>query len=236
MKDLRRTAAVRADLEAVSGTPSESPWAREVSIVVGAGVVLYTALATLPLEVVARISAEHGVVETATLVLLVSAGVLSAWAARRGIWDSGYLAGVVFAAAAMRELDFHKQFTSRSITRGAGVGFVASPVVPWVEKVIVVLLGMALLTVIIVLLAREWPKFRLGLRMRSRPVMLVVVGLVLLTGAVVLDDTYAGVKQLGAELAARWQLLEELLEMQAAAIFVLALLPSLLLPGSKWGR
>ncbi|MGH7313939.1 MAG: hypothetical protein ACREJV_12265 [Candidatus Rokuibacteriota bacterium] len=185
-------------------------------------------IATLPTALVREVAAEHGLVETATLVLFVAAAVLSALAARRRFWGSGYLAAAIFAAAAMRELDFHKQFTGRSITRGAGIGFIASPVVPLIEKVIVVLVGIALSAVVVVFFRREWARFRLGLGARARPVMLTLVGLAQLVVARVVDDTYARVKVLGMAVAARWQLLEELLELQAAAIFVIALLPALL--------
>lgn len=227
MTELRPSAAVRASRESVRGTAPDKVWARDASIVVGSGAGLYAVLAAQPVEVAARISDEHGVLETTTLVLLVVAALLCALAARRAIWRSGYLAAVVIAVAAMREMDFHKEFTSRSITRGVGVGFLTSPTVPMAEKVIVTLLGIALVTVIIALLAREWARLRQGVRARSRPVMLVLVGLLLLCAAMVLDDTHASVKQFGAEHAARWQLLEELLEMQAAALFVLILLPVL---------
>lgn len=220
---VRHTAALLVVPRRVSGADAARPWTRDSSIVVLAGAVLYGALATLPTGIVGQVAAEHGPVETATLVLVLAAGLLSALAARRRMWGSGYLAATIFAAAAMRELDFHNQFTSRSVTRGAGIGFVASPAVPWVEKVVVVLLGMVLLTVLIVFVAREWSGFRLGLRARSRPVMLIVVGLVLLFVAQSLDDTHAMVKPLGVEMAERWRLLEELLELQAAAMFILAL-------------
>ena len=203
-------------------------WRRDATIVVGAGAVVYLTIATLPTALVGQAAAEHGVVETATAVLFATAVVLSALAARRRLWESGYLAAVMFTVAVMRELDFHKAFTSRSITRGVGIGFIASPVVPWIEKVLVVLVGTAVLAAVVVCFRREWPRFQLGLRARSRPVMLTLVGLALLVVAAVLDDTYGRVKALGPAVATRWQLLEEFLELQAAAIFVVALLPALL--------
>ena len=211
-----------------NGAVCGESWRRDAAIVVGAGAVLYGSIATLPATLIGEAAAEHGVVEAATLVLFVAAALLATLAAWRRLWESGYLAAAIFAAAAMRELDFHKAFTSRSITRGVGIGFIVSPDVPWIEKVIVVLVGCALLGAVVVLCRREWPTFRIGLRARSRPVMLALMGLalVLLAGAV--DDTYGRVKALGTAVGARWQLLEELLELQAAAIFVIALVPALL--------
>lgn len=236
---MKKESEMAGALEASSLTGS--PWPKTPVMIITAGVLCYAAVLPMPTALVKSLAVEHGALEVATVGLLVLAAVLSALAAQRGLWQSGYLAAIIFAAGAAREFDFHDRFTSRGITRGMGIGFLSSAAVPWVEKLLVVLIVGTLTVVVARFLRREWAGLGGRLRARSSPVMHAVVGLALLGVAKVFDASYGWVKGLGLTISSRWQLLEELVELQAATLFVLALVPTLracrqICPGARRRR
>jgi hypothetical protein len=110
--------------------------------VLAAGPLTVAGLLQLPPETAKRLAAEGGPIETASAVLLAFACascVREAVRTRAAAWASG---SVAMLALLLRELDFHRLFTSKSID---STGFYRSAAVPLHTKLLVVALALPFL-------------------------------------------------------------------------------------------
>lgn len=192
--------------------------------VLGASLLLALLIYALPSGLGRAIVRENGLIEIPTMLAFAGAAGAAIWISLRDRWWSGYAAAAILAAAAAREMDFHRRFTTISIEKGTYLGFLASPVVPWPEKLAVGAVLALLVAAAITLVVREHRAFVAGLRAR-RP-----GGLAALAGFAALVVAQAFDKGSGREgrplpgLTLLWKAIEENLELAGAVLFLLALL------------
>jgi hypothetical protein len=110
----------------------------------------------LPSELVKFFNAEVGPFEQFSVAFLAAAALLalaSWWHSRCPSWLAG---GVVLIYATLRELDFQKMFTHRSVM---SLGYYTRPKAPLPEKLMVLLAIAPCLIAIAYLLRRAWASF-----------------------------------------------------------------------------
>jgi hypothetical protein len=137
----------------VAATP-QSFWLSLIILVIG---VLWFQF--LPPDLVSYLNAEEGPFEQFSVAFLAGAAVLSmaAWVQSR---CTGWLAGcVVLVYAVLRELDFQKMFTYRSVM---SLGYFSRPVASLPEKAVVLLAVAPCLIAIAYLLNRAMISIRKG--------------------------------------------------------------------------
>jgi hypothetical protein len=128
------------------------------------------------------------------------------------------------AAAAARELDWHRRFTTVSIEKGFYLGFFVSRAVPWPEKLavgaVLALLGAAVITLVL----RERRTFVLSLRARHPAAVAALGGLAVLLLSQAFDKATGRAGRALPGLTLLWKALEETLELAGAGLCLLALL------------
>jgi len=110
----------------------------------------------LPSELVKFFNAEVGPFEQYSVAFLAAAALLalaSWWHSRSTSWLAG---GVVLIYATLREFDFQKMFTHRSVM---SLGYFTRPKAPLPEKLLVILAIAPCLIAIAYLLRRAWASF-----------------------------------------------------------------------------
>jgi hypothetical protein len=192
--------------------------------VVGASLLLALAIYALPAHLAWEIVRENGLIEMATALAFAAAAGAAVWVTHRDRWWSGYAAAVVMAAAAARELDLHRRFTTVSVEKGTYLGFFASPIVPWPEKAVVGAVLSLLAAAAVTLVVRERWAFLHSLWARRPAAVATLGGLIALVAAQAFDKTPARMSRALPELALPWKLVEENLELAGAVLFLLALL------------
>jgi hypothetical protein len=194
--------------------------------VVGASLLLAFVFYALPSGVGLAIVRENGAIEVPTALAFAAAAVAAIRIAFRDRWPSGYAAAVILAAAAARELDFHRRLTTISVERGFYLGylFLTPQDAPWPEKLAVGVVLAVLVAAVITLVVREGRAFVAGLRARRPTAVAVLGGVAALVVAQVFDK---GSRRLGLALPGLvllWKAMEENLELASAVLFLLALL------------
>jgi hypothetical protein len=194
--------------------------------VLGASLLLAFVFYLLPSGLGMAIVRENGVIEVPTALAFAAAAVAAIWVARRDRWPSGYAAAVILVAAAARELDFHRRFTTISIERGYYLGylFLTPRDAPWREKLGVGVVVAVLVAAVIALVVREGPAFIAGLRARRPTAVAVLGGLAALAVAQAFDKASRRLGLALPGLVLLWKAVEENLELASAVLFLLALL------------
>ena len=193
--------------------------------VLGASLLLAFVFYALPSGVGLAIVRENGAIEVPTALAFAAAAVAAIRIAFRDRWPSGYAAAVILAAAAARELDFHRRLTTISVERGFYLGFLYLPrkMRRGRETRVGVVLAV-LVAAVITLVVREGRAFVAGLRARRPTAVAVLGGVAALVVAQVFDK---GSRRLGLALPGLvllWKAMEENLELASAVLFLLALL------------
>lgn len=161
---------------------------------------------TLPADLAVRLTAESGPFEILSACLLGLALLLGAggWL-RQPTWPR-FAGALMLLWALLRELDFQKRFTYRSVE---SLGYYFRPIAPWSEKLLVVLILTPFIMAGGYLTLLLWRQHRAALRSKASWLALLVAGAALVaTGA-------ACEKILGLPVA------EEVLETGFAALIVL---------------
>jgi hypothetical protein len=194
--------------------------------VLGASLLLAFVFYLLPPGLGMAIVRENGAIEVPTALAFAAAAGAAIWVARRDRWPSGYAAAVILIAAAARELDFHRRFTTISTERGYYLGylFLTPRDAPWPEKLSVGVVVAVLVAAIITLVVREGPAFIAGLRARRSTAVAVLGGLAALVVAQAFDKASRRLGLALPGLVLLWKALEENLELAGAVLFLLALL------------
>lgn len=192
--------------------------------VLGASLLLALLIYALPSEIGSAIVRENGVIEAPTALAFASAAGLAIWVSLRDRWCSGYAVAAILAAAAAREMDFHRRFTTVSIEKGTYLGFFASRLVPWPEKLAVGAVLALLAAAAITLVVREHRAFFAGLRARRPAMVAALGGFVALAVAQAFDKASGRGGRALPGLALLWKSLEENLELAGAVLFLIAVL------------
>jgi hypothetical protein len=178
----------------------------------------------LPVELALAIVSEGGLIEAPTALAFAGAAGTALWIALRDRWASGWATAVVLAAAAARELDFHRRFTTQSIEKGTYVGYLLSPAVPGPEKLVVGLVLAVIAAAALALIVREWRPFVAALRARRSAAVAALGGIVALVGAQGFDKLTGRAGRVIPGLPLLAKAVEEHLELAGALLFLLAVL------------
>lgn len=183
------------------------PW-RRTALLAGAAFLFAGVAQALPAELSDYLKAEDGPFEVVSAILLAAAAIIGWVAAVRAPSAVRFAGAAVTTALLLRELDFQKRFTYRSIE---SVGFYTRPIAPVAHKVIALGALAALGTALLLLARAAWRHLPRAIRSRER-----WVGTALAAGAFV-SGSLTSEKFLGFTVA------EEVLEAGfAGAIVVLA--------------
>ena len=146
--------------------------------VLGVSLLLAFVFYALPSGLGFAIVREHGAIEVPTALAFAAAAGAAIWIALRDRWRSGYAAAVILAAAAARELDFHRRFTTISVERGFYLGylFLSPRDAPWPEKLAIGVVLALLVAAVSTLVVRERRAFVAGLRARHPSAVAVLGG------------------------------------------------------------
>lgn len=180
----------------------------------------------LPVRLGEAIVREGGFIEASTALAFAGAAGAAIWIAVRDRSWSGWAAGLLLAAAAARELDFHRRFTTASIEKGTYLGFFRSPGVPWPEKLIVGAVLAVLAVAAIALIVRESRPFLGALRARRSAAVATLGGFAALVAAQGFDKASGRAGQVLGGLALLAKACEEHLELAGALLFLLAFVQS----------
>lgn len=205
-------------------------------LLLGLGIALVTLAEMLPPNARSILVKEDGIVETLTAISYVAAAVLLLWQTatrHRERWSLF----VVVACMGMREMDFHKRFTTMSIFKSR---FFSSSEVPMHEKVVGVLVTLALLACIFMMLKRWFLPFIKGLRQRNG-IAWSVFGAAALLGTIktVLDGLARKLEPLGIEVSESVCQVsgsaEEVFELVAAMLLLVAVAAAVRVSASSQG-
>ena len=193
-------------------------------VVLLSGVLTVFVLLQLPRHIAQAAQYENGPIENATVLLYVAGAVLAWVFGKRELWSKGYTGGFVLLLLALRELDFHTRFTSRSLSQW---NFLISAHVPPSEKVI----GLAAYVIVAVplvrLVAGSRPLFS-AVRNRRPYAISAFSGIILVPVSMLFDLTARILRERGMEIDddvyLTCQLLEETLELAIPLLFMIALL------------
>jgi hypothetical protein len=188
-------------------------------VAVAAGIIAALVVLFLSNDNARALLAENGPIEAMTIMLHLACAALALVL----FWRHGGLFGLIGFGAllfALREIDFHKRFTTFDVSRFEQY---TSPLVPWDEKVTVVaaLLAMAILAVWFAVHA-----WRILPRLRGTPVMTGLIALaVFLPFLKLLDSLPRNMRELGFPLDATTRLgalaLEEISELALPVMIIL---------------
>jgi hypothetical protein len=192
--------------------------------VLGASLLLALLCYALPGELGLAIVREGGFIEAPTALAFAGAAGVAIWVSVRDRWRSGWAVGLLLAAAAARELDFHRRFTTVSIEKGTYLGFFGAREVPWGEKLVVGALLAMLGAAALALVVREHRPFLTALRARRTAAVAALGGFVALAAAQSFDKASGRVGRALPGVVLLAKCFEEHLELAGAALFLLALL------------
>jgi hypothetical protein len=166
---------------------------------------------------------ENGIVETLSAVGFLAAFALLLWqtASQHNRWSLA----VATLCLGMRELDFHKRFTTTSMFK---TRFYTASEVPGMEKVVGLLCIFALFALICFLMTEHFSRFREGLRSGDKAAWTVFLVACMLICAKSIDGLGRKLEPLGIELTEAGRQvsgsIEEVLEMSAAMLLLSAVI------------
>jgi hypothetical protein len=180
----------------------------------------------MPREMARKTLSENELVQNAQVLAYVAAIVMS-WVLFRGrIWDKRHIGWIFLVVLALRELDFHNNFTKISIfcTR-----FYLSLAVPLTEKLTVAGILLILLSLSIKFTLDNWESFICSLKARNADAISLLFAILLLPVSVVIDKTPGAMERvvglrLGIDIKFAFLVLEETLELASPILFFIALL------------
>ena len=138
--DTRATHKTMSSAEYIQTIDAFRP-TRRVTVLEGATLVVAALVQALPPGLAANLNAEDGPFEIGSALVLGMAALVGMILALRRPSLARIAGAVVLAALVLRELDFQKRFTYRSIE---SIGFYTRPIAPWWEKAI----GLGVLTLV----------------------------------------------------------------------------------------
>jgi hypothetical protein len=192
--------------------------------VLGASLVLALLCYALPAELGVAIVREGGLIELPTALAFVGAGGVAFWVSVRDRWRSGWAVGLLLAAAAAREMDFHRRFTTVSIEKGTYLGFFGAREVPWPEKLVVGVVLAGLGAAALALVVREHRPFLTALGARRTEAVAALGGFAALAVAQSFDKASGRVGRALPGVVLLAKCFEEHLELAGAVLFLLAVL------------
>lgn len=137
---------------------------------------------------------EGGPVETLSAIgWFLAAAVLVAVSRRFACWD-GLIGAFILVLFGLRELDFHKRFTTMGISK---IKFFIHPEVPWKEKVIVTLFFLLVLYLVAGFARRNIGQFIERVRSKNPAAVALLCFFLLLPASKVLDRIPNALKESG---------------------------------------
>ncbi len=193
-------------------------------VVVGL-VLLNLFLVILPPEITLAMIREGGLVEVLSAVGYFSAIIFLLVPAYRKKVNVGCSTGFILLLFGMRELDFHRRFTTMGIFK---TKFFVSSVVPLAEKIVISLILVCLLIFVILYLRKNSVLFFKRLREKVEYAILIAAGIGLMVFSKFMDSYSEPLKRIfilfydDPDFLAR--IIEETCEMAIPVIFILAII------------